>query len=194
MQTVANLAGSSSLHVQTEINRINLDRLRLYVEKHIVFLKASSKTCESGSGVFADAARYQDASAAPMLRARLAQITQLVSHQAQAREKCTEILFLTSDLARALGGGRVTVCKSAKDRTSMSVTLEQTRLLQELHGLLADNALVVTELMRRHGVRRENTGKNTGVRRYCFNRFQQIMLPRIYAPPAGTGGGKSALS
>lgn len=46
----------------------------------------------------------------------------------------TEILTTSSDLVARLGGGRVTCCKSAKDRTSMSVTLEQARFLRAAHG------------------------------------------------------------
>jgi hypothetical protein len=40
-----------------------------------------------------------------------------------------EVLILSSDVARLLGGGRLTNCKSGKDRTGMSVTLEQARML-----------------------------------------------------------------
>ena len=39
--------------------------------------------------------------------------------------KNIELLLLTEALARRVGAGRLTSCKSAKDRTSMAVTLEQ---------------------------------------------------------------------
>ena len=58
-------------------------------------------------------------------------------------ERNTAIITLTEQLVRALHGGRVTSCKSAKDRTSMAVTAEQVRWLVERHGLDADEAPAV---------------------------------------------------
>ena len=70
----------------------------------------------------------------------------------------------------------------------MSITLEQASILQEAHELSADDVPWVTELMRRHGVRRLNTEKNVGKARYAFNQFQNFLLPSEFQAPEGTAG------
>ena len=81
------------------------------------------------------------------------------------------------------------MCKSGKDRTSMSVTLEHGRLLAE-HGL-ADPSHAVA-VMRRRGARRENVRRNTTRRLYAFNWIQQTQLPEPYRPPKGSAKGGKA--
>ena len=108
---------------------------------------------------------------------------------AAGRSKNTVLLRRCAQLVRCLHGARIVSCKSAKDRTSMSVTLEQARLLQEYHQLRESDVPRVTELMRRHGVRRLNAEKNIGQARYAFNTLQQALLPAEFRPPPGTGGG-----
>ena len=110
------------------------------------------------------------------------------------RSKRMAILSLSSSIARSVGGGRVTMCKSAKDRTSMSITLEEANLLVRSHGLLADDVETFTNLLRTYGVRRENARKNIGKAQYCFSALQNYMLPQDYQCPPGTGGGSRAYS
>lgn len=59
------------------------------------------------------------------------------------------ILTLAEDITRSMQGLRFTSCKSAKDRTSMGVTLEQCRVLQQEFHLSSSNAQNVLDTMRR---------------------------------------------
>ncbi|OQR96476.1 inositol-3,4-bisphosphate 4-phosphatase [Achlya hypogyna] len=105
-----------------------------------------------------------------------------------SRKKMPEVLQLSSRVVRLLHGGRVTVCKSAKDRTGMSVTLEQGHLLHWNHELPKAKIPEIVSTMRSRGVRIENALKNTGRRRFAFNALQRSMLPEEYRCPPETGG------
>ncbi|OQS06526.1 inositol-3,4-bisphosphate 4-phosphatase [Thraustotheca clavata] len=104
------------------------------------------------------------------------------------KTKRPDILTKSSDLCRSLGGGRVTICKSAKDRTAMSVTLEQVRILHRFHGLPEYKVASTVAVMRTHGVRIENALKNTGKRQFAFNKLQRYAMPEDYRCPESTGG------
>ncbi|XP_031628041.1 inositol polyphosphate-4-phosphatase type I A isoform X2 [Contarinia nasturtii] len=102
--------------------------------------------------------------------------------------KNTKILHLAEDICRGLHGLRLTSCKSAKDRTAMSITVEQCRILQKEFHLPANNVQVVLDTMRSEGTRSENTMKNIGLRKYAFNLPQVLSLPQVYRPPTGSYG------
>lgn len=179
MQTVANTVGTVSL--QKEINAENVEVL----EKH--FAKFSQwHNKQHQSTLFGGA---QDLERMKLIMERLQR-----NVANSGRTKRMAILSLSSSLARSMGGGRVTCCKSAKDRTSMSVTLEQANLLVNTHGLPADERPQFTNVLRTHGVRRENARKNIGKAQYCFSALQNYMLPQDYKCPPGTGGGSRAKS
>lgn len=72
------------------------------------------------------------------------------------------------------------MCKSGKDRTSMSLTLEHATLLHSEHGLSERSAEQTLEAMRRQGVRRENVRQNTG-RRYVSHTPHLSNMSRTHA-------------
>ena len=105
------------------------------------------------------------------------------------KQSSVSILEVYETLSRMLRAGRITSCKSAKDRTAMSVTLEQTRILCDSHGVSHESKDKVCSIMRSHGVRIVNAQKNTGKAKYCFNSIQRSFFPKELRNPEGTGGG-----
>jgi hypothetical protein len=106
--------------------------------------------------------------------------------------KCVALIRSAEALVRALGGGRVTSCKSAKDRTSMAVTAEQAVLLVREHGMCPADAPPLADAMRSYGVRWHNMRKNVRGGTYAFNWLQRRLLPKTYRAPKGTFGGGCA--
>ena len=102
------------------------------------------------------------------------------------KKKDTRVLKLTAQAIRSAGGGRIVSCKSAKDRTSMSVTAEQVALLRRRHELPETEAQPLLDAMRRDGVRMQNTFKNVGKAGYAFNALQRLLLPASLRAPKDT--------
>lgn len=198
MQTIANNTERGKTEIQDMININNLRPLKTYCDKYcrlaLALPPAESFIEESMTG---PPQLYRSTDQTPM-RLSEEQVGQFYSSlqysvieasQSLVKSKHAEILTKASDFCRELGAGRVTVCKSAKDRTAMSVTLEQGRILNRHHNLPSTRLPATVSVMRTHGVRIENALKNTGKRMFAFNKIQRSLLPEDYRCPEGSGGG-----
>ena len=198
MQTIANNTERAKTELQDLININNLRPLKAYCDKYCRLAVALPPAISSSAEDYLSGPHrmYRSMNQAPMRLTEDQVIRDFASledsivesTQSMVKTKHTEILTQSADFCRELGAGRVTVCKSAKDRTAMSVTFEQGRLLHRHHSLPAHRIAATVAVMRSHGVRIENALKNTGKRAYAFNKIQRSLLPENYRCPEQTGG------
>ena len=186
---LSNLCSLGSSKMERDLNEESFARLERYVEK--------AQEC----GGLEESVRSRVAS-------QMATLERAVWARAS---KNMEVLWCSAAVARTLGALRFTSCKSAKDRTAMSVTLEQRALLVEAGalqhfqesaqgskaGALATTTRVQTspsregrdpllDALRRHGLRRQNCLRNVGADRYAFTKILLLVVPREYRPPPDT--------
>jgi hypothetical protein len=190
-QSLVHAYKSNSVKVQERINRDNLVELKqiysLFRRLRIEEMEAERLASRIGStnGVIGKpiAARSR-ASNLDSLDDLLVQIEHHICSSKSQYRKNVALLMDSSDFCRELGGARVTCCKSGKDRTAMSVTLEQARIC--CAELRATQGTRICANMRLNGVRRKNVFLNTKAYKFAFNEMQRKMLPDCYKPPAGT--------
>ena len=165
------LGFGKSLSLQSAINDSSLRKLRAYFK---VFERCAIKL---------NINRNDRASARNRLNALESEVL-----TAKINKTTWQILGKSANIVRFLGGGRATCCKSAKDRTSMSVTHEQARITMGLSSDDLDYQLKMANIMREFGVRIGNARKNIGKKRFAFNSLQRGMLPTVYRPPTVVAG------
>ncbi|OQS02463.1 inositol-3,4-bisphosphate 4-phosphatase [Thraustotheca clavata] len=180
MQSFANMVSSASgLNLQARVNRDSFQSLQQY---HRDFLDMQKELNVS-------------------MRFRLNNETMLDSLMPLVGRNATKnkapsntwMLLEASDITRRLNGMRITCCSSGADRTAMSVTLEQARILyskrsanMSASGEDNEQLKARANMMREYGVRIAVAMKNTGRYEYAFNSIQRKLLPELYRPPINT--------
>lgn len=161
MQTLANKLGETE--VQEAIVTKGMRDLTDYCKAYSAFIE-----------------RTADKTTAAELTATLSTLLGNLQAAVKAdKSKNVYILTMSSDLARKMNGGRLTCCKSGKDRTGMSVTLEQARILIAKHAMEESKIQEALHLMRSMGTRMDNVEKNIGQRKCVGPRLIRLQCPRL---------------
>ncbi|OWZ03664.1 Inositol-3,4-bisphosphate 4-phosphatase [Phytophthora megakarya] len=172
MQSVANHYLNSSL--QDELNFESVQMLQRYFR--VYQTQVAANTSDDKKKHEADLAELAE------LQSEIEALTGRLNLRSEnVQKKLVNILIASSDICRRLGAGRTTCCKSGKDRTAMSVTLETSRLLVDHFHV--KQGVHLCNAMRERGVRRINVLANTGKTKFAFNSFQLKYIPDCYKPP-----------
>ncbi|XP_071975744.1 inositol polyphosphate 4-phosphatase type II isoform X1 [Engystomops pustulosus] len=127
-QTIAERFGDTSL--QESINQENVEHLEEY------YRLCTDKTSPDCPQLFQEQSDLKEL------------IENLHQNIHAKKRKNVEIMWIAATICRKMNGVRFTCCKSAKDRTSMSVTLEQCSILRDEHDLHKDFFIRALDCMR----------------------------------------------
>ncbi|CAG9821777.1 unnamed protein product [Phaedon cochleariae] len=178
MATIAESIGAT--RPQERANIDNFERLNEYYLRY-------RKLCAPEGGA-SGGGRPSPGCPAPQIRSLGETVEALRTSVHSSRAKNVEVLHLAAQICRQMKGIRFTSCKSAKDRTGMSITLEECQILADEYHLAEHEFQKALDCLRSEGCRRENTLKNIGISKYAFNTMQLLAFPKVYRPPPGTYG------